>query len=447
MEKIGFVGLGYVGLTFAAIIASQGYDVVGVDIDKEKVDSINRGVLPIHEEGLDKYLADVVSKGLLRATTNYGDLADRDIIFVAVRTPSRPDGSIDLSYVESAARSIGEVLRDKKSYTLIAVKSTVIPGTTRRLARIIGEVSGRRPVEDYSVVSNPEFLREGLAVRDVTNPSRIIIGETDNRGGVILEGFWKNFYHKLGRSPVILRVTAEAAETVKYASNSFLACKISFINTIARICEHLPGCDVLDVAKGMGLDPRIGPHFLRPGLGYGGSCLPKDVKAFRAFAEELGEDPYLLDSIDKVNETQPLRVVSLLEEKLGGLKGRIIVVLGAAFKPGTDDIRESRGLLLARILAGRGARVRLHDPNSKALENARRVLGDTVEYASSLEEALQGAHAAVIATDWPEYGALEPSVYTRLMERPLLYDGRRIYDPELYSSSGVEYYAVGLGRP
>ena len=444
--RIGFIGLGYVGLTTATVLAYHGYDVVGVDIDSRKVEMVRRGEPPIYEPGLGEMLRASVGSGRLTAATGYGELAGADIVLITVGTPSLSDGGINLSYVYHAAKRLGKVLTSSRSgYPVIAVKSTVIPGTARRVAQIIEEASGLRLGSSFGVASNPEFLREGRAVEDTLRPSRIVIGEVDEKGASILEEFWTSFYHKLGHKPPVLRVTAETAEMIKYASNAFLAMKISFANTIARICERIPGCDIVEVVRGMALDPRINPEFLGAGLGYGGSCFPKDVKALTAFAKQLCVDTQLLEAINHVNETQPLHIARRLEEMLGGLEDKTITVLGAAFKPDTDDVRESRAIALARLLLERGARVRLHDPNPAALENAKKILGDTVEYHSRVEEALKEADAAVIATEWRDYRSLAPEAFTRYMKRPVVLDARRIYNPHRFIEAGVKFYAVGLG--
>ena len=443
---VGVVGLGYVGLTTAAVLASRGYRVVGVDIDEGKVAAVNRGEAPIYEPGLEELLRRGLEEGNLYATTSYGELSGVDLVFITVGTPARSDGGINLSYVYSAARGVARTLSaGSRPYPVVAVKSTVVPGTSRRVARIVEEESGLRLGRDFGVASNPEFLREGRAVEDTLHPSRVVVGGVDEKAGEVLEGFWRGFYREVGRVPPILRVTAETAEMIKYASNAFLAMKISYANTLARICEKIPGCDVAEVVKGMGLDPRINPSFLGAGLGYGGSCFPKDVKALIAYARGLCAEPRLLEAVDWVNETQVAHAADRLEEILGGLQGKTVAVLGAAFKPDTDDVRESRALALARLLAERGARVRIHDPNPRALENARRALGGVAEYAATIEEALRGADAAVVATEWRHYRSLQPETYTRLMKTPIVLDARRVYDPEAMRRAGVRLYAAGRG--
>jgi len=444
---VGIIGLGYVGLTTGVVLAGHGYQVIGVDIDEDRVRELQRGRLPIYEPGLETLFKKAREKALFQATSSYDDLARADIVFITVGTPSLSDGSINLSYVYAAARSLASVLAEKREYTAVAVKSTVIPGTARQVARIIGDRTGLVLGRDYGVASNPEFLREGKAVEDTLRPSRIVIGEIDKRAADTLEEFWLGFYEALGYKPPVLRVSAETAEMIKYASNAFLAAKISFANTLARICEKIPGCDVVDVVKGMGLDPRINPAFLGAGLGYGGSCFPKDVKALLAFAKQLCVDASILEAVDRVNETQPLHVATMLSNLLGGLEDKEIAILGAAFKPDTDDVRESRGIELAKLLAERGAKVRLHDPNPKALRNAERVLAGVrrVTITNSLEEALRGADAAVIATEWKTYREIPLDKYRLLMRRPLVLDARRVYDPE-EAEKKLEYYAVGRGK-
>lgn len=448
---IGVIGLGYVGLVTASVLASHGYRVIGVDIDKRRVSLINKGKAPIYEPQLNKLIASAVSSDKLIASTSYESLRDTDIIFITVGTPSLSNGDINLFYIHSAAKKIAKVIASKVTeYPIIAVKSTVLPGTTRRVAKIIERYSGLRLGKNFGVVSNPEFLREGNAILDMLKPSRVVIGEVDREGADVLEEFWRAFYNLVNYKPPFLRVPAETAEMVKYASNSFLALKISFINLIARVCEKIPHCDVVEVAKGMGLDPRINPSFLGAGLGYGGSCFPKDVKALTSLMRRLCIDASLLEAVDKINETQPLHVVYRLEELLGGLEGKTIAILGVAFKPNTDDVRESRALRLAEFLLERGAKIKIHDPNPLALRNAENVLrgfkdiGD-MEICKDLEKALEGAEAAVIATDWDYYRNIAPEMFLKLMKRPLVFDARRIYDPQAFREKGIELYAIGLG--
>ena len=442
---IGVVGLGYVGLTTATVLANYDYEVIGVDLDSKKIQTINKGEAPIDEPGLSKLLDQALNTGKFIATTEYEKLRDSEIIFITVGTPPRSDGSANLTQVFTVAKKLGKLLKNTYGeYPLVVLKSTVPPGTTRRIAQVI-EDEGIKVGKDFGTVSNPEFLREGQAVKDTLSPSRIVIGEIDERGASILEDFWMKFYNTTGYKPTILRVTAETAEMIKYASNAFLATKISFANMLARLCEKIPECDIVDVVKGMGLDPRINPAYLGAGLGYGGSCFPKDVKALARLAEQLCIDASLLEAVERINETQPLYIVNRLEQILTNLEGKTITILGAAFKPETDDTRESRSLKLSLLLVERGAKVKLHDPNPKALANARETLGDQVEYHYDIKSALQEADAAVIATEWKQYKELQPSHFTNYMKKPVIIDARRVYNPHILSKFGIKYYAIGKG--
>jgi len=442
VERVSVIGLGYVGLTLAACLASRGFKVVGVEVDEAKRRLVAEGLPPIYEEGLEPLLREAVREGRLRVTGDYVEAVRESVIsFISVGTPSKSDGSVDLQYVVEAARSLGRALRMKDGYHLVVVRSTVPPGTTTGVVgRILEEESGRRVGEGVGLCFNPEFLREGKAVQDTFNPDRLVVGCVDGRSREILLRFYERFYRD--GLPPLLATTPVNAELIKYASNAFLAMKISYANMLAQLCERIPGADVRVVAKGVGMDRRIGEAFLGAGLGWGGSCFPKDVRALLAYGRERGVRLSLLEAAVEVNERQLDHALELAERLAGGLRGRVVAVLGLAFKPGTDDIRESRAIRLVERLLDRGARVRVHDP--KALENARRVLGDRVEYAGSMEECLRGAELAVLATEWPEYGRLDAETLRRLMRSPALLDCRRLYPPERFRD--VRFAAIGLGR-
>ena len=440
IESACIVGLGYVGLTLSAFLASKGIRVYGVDVDEEKVEALRRGEMPLYEPGVEELLREHRDK--LRFTTHVEEaVRASDVIFICVGTPSRPDGSIDLRYVESAGRSVGRALDER--YKLLVVKSTVVPGTTRGVFRrcVEGE-SGLRAGRDFGLCMNPEFLREGSALRDLERPSKIVIGEYDQRSGDLLEAFYRRIYGSL--NVPIVRTSLEAAEMIKYANNAFLAMKVSFINTIANICELVPGCDVVEVARALGLDPRISPRFLRAGVGYGGSCFPKDLRALIAFAEERGYEPLLLKAVEEVNHRQPLRAVELCERLVGDLRGKVIAVLGLSFKPGTDDMREAPSIKIVKALVSRGARVRVYDP--AALKRAREVFADSVEYADSAYSCISGADCAVVVTEWDEFKRLKPQDFKKLMRSPSIVDGRRIYNPLEFLKAGVKFAAIGLGK-
>jgi len=420
--KISIIGTGYVGLITGVCFADLGHDVECVDVVKEKVDSINQGNAPIHEENLDELLGKHVGKGLNATTDLKAAVLDSDITFVCVGTPDK-GGMIDLEYVESASSEIGRALEIKDSFHVAVVKSTVSPRTTDSVViPILEEFSKKSAGGDFGVCVNPEFLREGKAVWDFMNPDRIIIGEYDKRSGDILNNLYSEF-----NCPVI-RTDLRTAEMIKYASNAFLATKISFINEIANICEKM-GVDVRDVAGGIGLDKRINKHFLNAGIGFGGSCFPKDMSALISEAIKENYNPGLLKAVQDINEKQKIKPVEIMGGiiDLKELKNKKIGVLGLAFKGGTDDVRESPAVSTTKELIRLGAKVRVYDP--AAMENAKLILGNRVEYCKSTGEALKDAEVCVIATEWSEFGDIYDDI-TENMEKPVVIDGRRILDPE-----------------
>ena len=427
------------GLATAVCFAMK-YRVIGLDIDGGRVSALSAGKTTIHEKGLERLLRQGLSRGLLSFSSSLEELEDADFVFIAVGTPGVGDGSIDLSQVKSASMSIGDALRTNTQRPVIVLKSTVIPGTMSDLVKPILETqSGKTVGIGFGLCSNPEFLREGSAIGDTLKPDRIIIGSFDKLSSRRMNALYRGFYGKAAR---IIEVTPEEAELIKYASNSFLATKVSFINFIARMTEQIPGTDVKRVAEGMGLDPRIGRLFLEAGPGYGGSCFPKDVKALTRYSEKRGLDTPLLESVTGVNDTQPGHALSLAEARIGPLKEKVVAVLGLAFKAGTDDIRDSRAILLIKGLLEDGVEVRVYDP--VAIDAARRELGENVEYADSAGECIAGADLAITMTAWDEFKRLKPRDFARLMRTPVLLDARRIYDPKKYSH-GLTFLAVGRG--
>jgi len=440
--RISFMGLGYVGLVSAACFASRGFNVIGFDVDESKVKKINQGLSPIFEPGLSKLIEQSVKNGYLKSTTNLVEaIVNTDITFITVGTPSREDGNIDLRYVEEAARMIGETLQQKDEWHLVVVKSTVTPTTTEKVVKpIIEKASGKRCCKDFGLCMNPEFLREGSAVEDTFKADRIIIGEVDTRSGNILEAFYREFYGN--DIPPVIRTTPVNAELIKYANNAFLAMKVSFINMIANLCQKFPGADVEIVAKGIGLDKRIGPLFLKAGAGWGGSCWPKDLKALRNFANRVNIDLPLVDATLKVNDEQPYILVELAKSLIGNLAGRKIAVLGLSFKPNTDDMREAVSIRIIKKLIDEGAYVVVYDP--AALNNAKKIFGNIVKFASSSIDCLKDADCALIVTEWDEFKRLKPDDFIKYMRTPAVVDGRRIYDPVVFSSK-LRFAAVGLG--
>jgi UDPglucose 6-dehydrogenase len=431
---ITVIGSGYVGAVTAAGFSQLGHNVVCVDVDEARVRSINGGKAPIYEPGLDGALALAVREKKLRATSDLaGALKTSGVAFICVGTPPMADGSTDLRFVREVAQGIADALRQRDSYLLIVVKSTVPPGTTESLIPLLEEKSGKRHGKDFGIAMNPEFLREGRALEDFLRPDRIVLGTADAKGLGLLQELYAQF-----QCPKVA-CNLRTAEMVKYASNAFLATKISFINEIANLCDRL-GIDAYAVAEGMGHDRRIGRAFLDAGIGYGGSCFPKDVKSLVATAKREGSGMRILPAVVETNESQPLRIVGLAEKCLGGLEGRRIAVLGLAFKPDSDDVREAPALKIIAALLKKGAKVVAYDP--KAMENARARLGDGVAYASSARGALEGAEACLLLTEWEEFKNLQGKDFNA-MKRKLAIEGRRCLDRGRLE--GVEYHGIGRG--
>ncbi|OYR67241.1 UDP-glucose 6-dehydrogenase AglM [Halorubrum ezzemoulense] len=419
--RVSIVGSGYVGTTVAACFADMGHEVVNIDIDEEIVAAINDGRAPIHEPGLDDLLAEHGGDALT-ATTDYAAVRDTDITFLALPTPANDDGSIDTSIIEAGAEALGDALRTKDGDHLVVTKSTVVPTTTgETLAPILAEASGKEFGDDLHVAMNPEFLREGTAVADFQSPDKVVFG-TRPDDAVALDALRGVFEPLLDATDAAVVETGIAeAEMIKYANNAFLASKVSLINDIGNVCKQF-GVDAYEVADAVGLDDRIGERFLRSGLGWGGSCFPKDLNAIIAAAKDTGYDPELLEAAVRVNDGQPERLLGLLDDH-ADVRGERVAVLGISFKPGTDDIRNSRALPVIEGLQARGATVVAYDP--VATENMRAHFPD-VEYADSAAAALDGASACVVCTDWDEFAALETEFDA--MDAPIVVDGRRVVE-------------------
>ncbi|GAC1656106.1 MAG: UDP-glucose/GDP-mannose dehydrogenase family protein [Candidatus Dormibacteraceae bacterium] len=427
MSRVAVIGAGYVGLTTAICLADLGNDVVAIDIDAVRVRQLKRNRLPIYEPGLQEMLERNARAGRLSFTTCYRDaIPAAEYAFIAVATPESEDGSANLTAVESAATSLAQHMTGP---IIIVNKSTVPIGT----GDLVSEVVRRHTKLPFDVVSNPEFLREGAAVNDFMNPDRIVIGTSSQTAGEAVA----RLYEPLA-APVLV-TSMYTAEMIKYASNAFLATKISFINEIARISERVDA-DVRVVADGMGLDRRIGPLFLDAGLGYGGSCFPKDVKALAATAEKYGYHPELLHAVMDINRDQRGLVVDKLRECLGTLRGQTIGLLGLAFKPNTDDLREAPSLEIAATLQTKGATVRAYDPAAMA---RARVLAPTIQYRRDAYGVARGADAVVLVTEWNEFRQLDLAKLRRVMRRPVVVDGRNIYDPAKMREHGFVYRGVG----
>ena len=429
--NICVIGTGYVGLVTGVVFADMGNDVVCVDRIQEKIDGLNKGVMPIYEPGLEEMVGRNVGDGRLQFTTDLDSAVQKaEIVFIAVGTPPREDGSTDLSYVEGAAKGIARAL---DRYKVIVNKSTVPVGTGDFVRNVI-ETNKRRAV-DFDVVSNPEFLREGSAITDTLVPDRIVIGAPSKVVAMRL----LELYAPLERPMIVTDVAS--AEMIKYASNAFLATKISFANAIANVCEAA-GADVTQVVKGMGLDTRIGQAFLNAGLGYGGSCFPKDTRSLLHTSQAYGCDFPLLAATIETNELQPKRFIAKIHDALGGesLKGKTVGVLGLAFKANTDDMREAKSLDVITDLLASGATVKTYDPI--AMENTKAIFPH-ITYGANAYEVATGADALVIVTEWNEFKNLNFERISSLMNRPLILDGRNLYDPERLRRLGFEYHSIG----
>lgn len=422
------VGAGYVGLTTGACLADLGNDVAVVDIDQDKVRGLRRHRVPFYEPGLQELIERNARGGRLGFTSSYLEaMPEADYVFIAVGTPPGGDGGADLSMVRSAAQAIAETMSGP---LVIVNKSTVPIGTADLVSQVVRQHNGRYPVD---VVSNPEFLREGSAIADFMNPDRVVIGAHDAQAADKVAALYK----PLDCQTVVTSIYS--AEMIKYASNAFLATRISFINEIARICERVDA-DVRVVAQGMGLDRRIGPYFLDAGIGYGGSCFPKDVQALAAIAEAYDYHPELLHAVMDINRDQRILAIDKLRECLGPVRGQVVGLLGLAFKPNTDDLREAPSLDIACELQKRGAQVRAYDP---AAMNAARKILPGVEFRRSAYALARGADALVVVTEWNEFRNLDLPRVRRSMRRPIVVDGRNIYDPELMRNLGFVYRGIG----
>jgi nucleotide sugar dehydrogenase len=444
LTRISVFGLGHVGLVTAACFAKKGHEVVGIDPDVARLGQIGKDEVPFFEPKLADYLKEATGKGMLRLSADASANTGSDVAYIAVGTPSNQEAAIDLTYVRKAAADIGRSLRLAKHQQLVVVKSTVTPGTARRVVKpAIEKESGRKCGEGFWLCSNPEFLREGHAIEDTERPDRIVIGSDHTDAIDSLSNFYVDF-HERGPPPII-KTSHENAELIKYASNAFLATKISFINTIANIAERIQNADVTTIAKGMGLDARIAPRFLDAGLGYGGSCFPKDVSALVATCCEFGYTPQLLEATMEVNRTQPLKAVEFAKQNLGSLVNKSIAVLGLAFKPHTDDMRDAVSIPIINTLLQDGAQVFVCDP--AATENARQIFGARIHYSTDARDALAGAELAIIVTEWDEFKRIRPEEFRSLMKTPRVFDGRRIYNPKEMIQAGIIYDAIGLGKP
>lgn len=433
MSKICVIGTGYVGLVTGACFADLGNTVTCLDVDETRIERLKQGIMPIYEPGLEQIVLQNVRHGRLHFTTSYPEaLKDAEFAFIAVGTPSGVDGEADLQYVRQAAEAIADIV----DHPIIVVnKSTVPVGTGDWVAEVINRRRAGKPLE-FSVVSNPEFLREGSAINDFMMPDRVVLGSLHRQAAEKVAQLYQSL-----RCPIMI-TDLRTAEMIKYASNAFLATRISFINEIANICEEL-GADVREVARGMGLDKRIGPAFLDAGLGWGGSCFPKDVKALAHMAVLHGTHPQLLQAVMEINRNQRRRVVVKLRKALGTLDQKVIGVLGLSFKPNTDDIREAPALEVIHLLENEGALVKAYDP--QAMENARSVL-PRVQLVETPYQVAEGADALVLATEWNEFKQLDFDQIYRSMRQPVIMDARNLWDPDKLRAMGFTYFGIGRGN-
>lgn len=436
--KIAVVGTGYVGLVTGTCLAETGADVTCVDIDTKKIENLKKGILPIYEPGLDELVTRNVQKGRLHFSTNLGEsIHDAEVAFIAVGTPPGEDGSADLKYVLAVATEIGKTMNH---HLVVVTKSTVPVGTAEKVKNAVtASLKERGSDLAFDVASNPEFLKEGAAIDDFMKPDRIVVGVSSAKAEEIMHRLYKPFV--LNGHPIIF-MDIPSAEMTKYAANAMLATKISFMNDIANLCEIM-GADVNLVRKGIGSDPRIGNKFIYPGIGYGGSCFPKDVKALAKTAAENGHKMRILEAVEAVNEDQKSVLFNKVMNRFGGnIKGKTFAMWGLSFKPKTDDMREAPSLVIIEKLLAQGAKVVAYDP--VAMNEAKHTLGDTVKYSDNEYETLKDADALLIITEWPEFRSPDFNQMGRLLKNKLIFDGRNIYELKDMNQLGFEYYCIGV---
>jgi UDPglucose 6-dehydrogenase len=444
---IGIIGTGYVGLVTGACFAEFGVFVTCVDKDQEKIKLLKKGIIPFYEPGLEDLVKRNVQQGRLEFTTKIARAVESSlVIFIAVGTPRRGDGSSDMKYVEEVAT---EIAKHIDGYKVIVTKSTVPVGTGKKIGEIISKNLKERT--DFDIVSNPEFLREGSAIEDFMRPNRVVIGTNSSQAVAIMKDLYKPLY--LIETPFVV-TNIETAELIKYASNSFLATKISFINEMAKLCEKV-GADVHMVAKGMGLDQRIGPKFLHPGPGYGGSCLPKDTDALLKMAEEYDIKLNIVNAAIRVNDDQKKFMVKKIKDAMGIIKGKTIALLGLSFKPNTDDIREAPSLYIIKALLKEGVNIRTYDPivNNELIAKSKGLIvknsmlsplsSKLITFCKDAYDAAKGANALVIVTEWNQFRNLELDRLKKLLKEPYFFDLRNIYEPQKMKAKGFKYYCVG----
>jgi len=434
--NIAVVGLGFVGLSLSSVLASKNYNVVGIDIDNQKCSDIRNGILPLFEPGLENTLR-VGLKKKLTISNNFSLIKNCDMIFVTVGTPQKSNGTIELSMIKKATTTIGQIIKKSKKNPIIFIKSTVVPGTAQNvILPILEKKSGKKANRGFGIISNPEFLQESNAIRATKYPHAIVLGGKQSK----YMKKAKMFFSKMHPNVPIVITNFQTAEMIKYANNSFLATKISFINQLSNICQNIPGTNIDDVAKIIGLDPRIGKLFLNAGPGYGGSCLPKDISALINFADKIGVNPMLLNAVKNTNREQVSNIVSLMKKILGGIASKRITILGTAFKPNTDDIRYSKSIELIKKLLKNKSKIIIHDP--KAIENTKKIFGGKILYATSIADALNKSQCVIIMTHWKQYDTLNNNSIKHMSEKNIIDCRRVLVKKEL----DAKYYATGIGK-
>jgi nucleotide sugar dehydrogenase len=435
-------GLGRVGLVTAACFAKRGFQVIGIDTNREAIQLIRDLQFPFYEPKLNAYLREAIRKRNLRITDRPEESTRADLVYLTVGTPSGENGAIDLSQVRAAATMIGRSMRDCRRFQTVVIKSTVTPGTARQVIKpILQQESSKSAGQDFGLVSNPEFLREGSAIRDTEHPDRIVIGGEHPKIINKLEAFYEKFHD--ARLPPVIRTTHENAELIKYANNAYLATKVSFINTIACIAERIESADICTVTKGIAPDAKARETHLNAGLGYGGSCLTKDLRAFIQMSRGLGYNPELLNAVKEVNLRQPDKALEFATRVLRSIRDSRVAILGLAFKPETDEMREAVSIPIIRGLLLKGAKVIAYDP--AANKSAKKVFGDQIDYATDPRQCIRDADLAIIVTEWDVLKTLTPSDFLSLMRTPIVFDGRRVFDHTDMRAAGIDFSAVGLG--
>ena len=435
--KIGIIGLGFVGLSFSSVLSSKGFDIIGIDVDKEKLKTIKLGKSPFFEPKIEETLQKALKKKLMFSDKIEDAVNNCDLIFVTVGTPMNLSGNIDLRIILNVCKKIGESLSKTQNKPHIIIKSTVIPGTTiNKIKKKLEVASNKKEGDGFTLITNPEFLREGRAIEDTLKPHLIVIGSNSEKSSEKLRKFYEKTY---GEKIPIIVTNNTTAELIKYANNSFLATKISFINNIANLCQTLPGTNVDIIAKAIGIDPRIGQQFLNAGPGYGGSCLPKDVQAMMIFQKKSGQESVLLNAVHQTNVLQINKIINLIEKSIGNIRNKQISILGLSFKEKSDDVRESISIKLIKILLKKQAKIKVHDP--KAIKNTKTIFGNKIRYHNKIKDALEDTQCTVIMTPWKQYSNLKNSDFDT-MKKKIIIDTRRILN---LNNNDLTYIGLGVG--